>query len=374
MNDVSPNDASDATPYREVNYEFSKDFLPILQHLKASLLVSTYQAGKVTVVGQHNGELVLSLHNFEKAMGIAVGDRRIAIGAKGIIWLLEDASDLASRIEPVGRYDGLYLVRKSFVTGNIHGHEMAWSGDQLWVVNTLFSCLCTLHEDFSYVPRWRPPFVTELVAEDRCHLNGLAMVDGQPKYVTVMAESNQAGGWRESKATTGCVLDVVSGEVVARGFAMPHSPRIHNGQLWVLDSGNGKLCTVDQSSGKVETVAVVPGYTRGLAFAGQFAFVGMSKIRETSVFGGLPIAENPLQLRCGVAVIDLSTGQAAAFIQFNSGVEEVFDVQFLHTASTPTLRGPYPDLDATQAVWMVPRSDQVSVVSSMANRNPFRRS
>ena len=76
------------------------------------------------------------------------------------------------------------------------------------------------------------------------------MDSGQPKYVTVLAESDSPAGWRVSKATTGAVIDVDSGEVVTRGLAMPHSPRIHAGKLLVLDSGNGALVTVDRVSGE----------------------------------------------------------------------------------------------------------------------------
>ncbi len=194
---------------REVNYEYSRAFLPILQHLQVSLLVSTYQAGKVAAIGCYENELLLSLHNFEKAMGIAVAPGRIAVGAKGIVWLLEEHSQLASQIEPVGKHDSLYLTKKAFVTGNIHGHEMAWSGDQLWIVNTLFSCLCTLHEEFSFVPQWQPPFVTELAGEDRCHLNGFCFSDGKPQYVTVMARSNelQVGVLPRRRRDASCTLN-----------------------------------------------------------------------------------------------------------------------------------------------------------------------
>ncbi len=254
----TPDDFTREAPLREVNYEYSRDFLPILQHLQVSLLVSTYQAGKVAAIGCYENELLLSLHNFEKAMGIAVAPGRIAVGAKGIVWLLEEHSQLASQIEPVGKHDSLYLTKKAFVTGNIHGHEMAWSGDQLWIVNTLFSCLCTLNEEFSFVPQWQPPFITELAGEDRCHLNGVCFSNGKPQYVTVMARSNEPAGWRPTKATSGCVLHVESGQTIANRLSMPHSPRVYDKRLWVLDSGKGKLCVIEPKSGQLETVPTYP--------------------------------------------------------------------------------------------------------------------
>src|SRR5262249_52310919 len=160
--------------------------------------------------------------------------------------------------------------------------EVAWAGEELWLVNTRFSCLCTLDPGYSFVPRWRPPFVTALAAEDRCHLNGLALADGRPKYVTALGESDTADGWRPNKARGGVLLDVPSGAFVARGLSMPHSPRWHDGKLWVLESGTGRLLHVTVVSGQTEPVAELPGFTRGLALAGRYAFIGLSKIRETS--------------------------------------------------------------------------------------------
>ena len=353
--EAPPPDRADVRPvHREVKYRHSREFLPLLERLEASLLVSTYQAGKLVKVGVHAGQLIISMHNFEQAMGMAVHPRQIAVGSRGMVWLLQNAAELAQRLEPAGRYDACYLARKALVTGNIQGHEMAWVDDELWVVNTSFSCLCTLSEQHSFVPRWQPPFITALEAIDRCHLNGLALQDGRPKYVTAMAESNEPAGWRPTKATSGCVVDVATGEIVTRGLAMPHSPRVHGGRLLVLNSGFGSLEIVDLQTAKRTGIALMPGYTRGLAFCGDYAFVGLSRIRETAVFGGVPIAEHRDKLRCGVAVVDLTSGQSVAYLEFQTGVEEIFDVQIVPGARCPSLTGPFPLQDAAEDVWVVP--------------------
>jgi uncharacterized protein (TIGR03032 family) len=373
--------AGSAAGYREVRYEHSDNLPAILDHLGLSLLVSTYQAGKLFVVGARGGALALSFHNFEQVMGIAVRPDRIAVGTRNQIWYLRSAPDIAPRLQPAGRYDGCFLARNSHFTGDIHSHELAWGtpsslpsptlrgrgvegeGD-LWVVNTLFSCLCTLHEDYSFVPRWRPPFISGLAAEDRCHLNGLALASDAhgamtPRYVTAMAETDTAGGWRPTKATSGCLLEVPSGAVVARGFAMPHSPRIHQGRLWLLDSGTGRLVLVDSASGGVQPIAELPGYTRGLAFHEGLAFVGLSKIRETAVFGGVPIAEQRASLQCGVAVVELRTGRQLAHLEFLSGVEEIFAVEVLPAIRFPAVSGPYPEVDGVPTIWSAPDPGRV---------------
>jgi uncharacterized protein (TIGR03032 family) len=339
---------------REVRHEYSLNLPAILEQVAASLLVSTYQAGKLVVAGVNQGSLTLSYHNFQKAMGIAVGRQRLAIGSQALIWFLRSEPKLAPRVEPVGRHDGCFVARSAHFTGEIQAHQLAWSGDELWVVNTSFSCLCTLDAKHSFVPRWRPRFVSALAPEDRCHLNGLALMDGRPKYVTVLAETDTPQGWRPNKATSGCLIDVPSQEIVIRGLAMPHSPVVHEGKTWLLDSGTGRLVIADTAAGKAETIAVLPGYTRGLALAGLWAFVGLSKIRETSTFGGVPIAQNRDQLKCGVAVVDLRTGRPVALLEFHSGVEEIFDVALLPGVLFPALSGPYPYLDQGQSIWVVP--------------------
>lgn len=348
---VAPESTPPAPRYREVKYRHSQDFPGLLDQLRVTLLVSTYQAGKLAAIGAPGGQLHIRMHSFDQAMGIAVHPHQIAVGARGAVWFLRSAPDIAPRLQPEGQYDGCYLTRRSLVTGNIHGHEMAWAGDELWVVNTRFSCLCTLSENVSFVPRWRPPFITALEATDRCHLNGLALAAGRPKYVTAMAESNEPAGWRPTKAESGCIVDVDTGAIVSRGLAMPHSPRVHGGRLWVLNSGFGSLEAVDAASGRRNVAALMPGYTRGLAFHEHYAFVGLSRIRETAVFGGVPIAEHRHELRCGVGVVDLRAGKTIAYLEFESGVEEIFDVQTLPGTQRVWLTGPHDD---EQDVWVVP--------------------
>jgi uncharacterized protein (TIGR03032 family) len=353
--DAPPPDPEGTPPGREIRHEYTHSFPPLLAQLGVSLLVSTYQAGKVVAVGVAGGELTLSYHNFERAMGLAIKPDGLAVGARAQVWILKSAPDIAPRVEPAGRHDACFLTRSSHFTGEVQAHELAWSGDDLWLVNTAFGCLCTLDGRHSFVPRWRPTFVSGLAAEDRCHLNGLAMENGAPKYVTALAETDTPQGWRANKASSGCLIDVASGQTVARGFAMPHSPRVHRGRVWMLHSGAGQLVLVDPANGKAQTVTELPGYTRGLALYDRFAFVGLSKIRETATFGGMPIAERRPELKCGVGVVDLGTGRLMAHLEFVTGVEEIFDVQVLPGARCPVLSGPYPHLDGAAPIWTVPQ-------------------
>jgi uncharacterized protein (TIGR03032 family) len=301
--------------------------------------VSTYQANKLLAVRANGQGLSTLVRTFDKPMGLAVDGSRLALGTRKEVWFLRNAPDIAPQVEPVGVHDACFLPRSSHITGDIGIHEVAWVGDELWLVSTRFSCLATLSPDYSFVPRWRPPFISAIAAEDRCHLNGLALVDGQPRYVTALGTTDTRDGWRADKPHGGCIIDIPSGEFVTRGLSMPHSPRWHKGQLWVLESGTGSVMLVDRTTGHCETVATLPGFTRGLAIAGRYAFVGLSKIRPTSAMDGVPLAERRDQLKCGVAVIDLESGRLIGSLEFQSAVEEIFDVQLLPGIRFPEVMG-----------------------------------
>lgn len=198
--------------------------------------------------------------------------------------------------------------------------------------------------------------MSALVPEDRCHLNGLAVADGKVRYVTAMAETDRAQGWRQAKVGGGCLIDVVNNQTILRGLLMPHSPRLAGDRLLLLHSGLGQLVTVDPASGHLETVTELPGYTRGLAIHGSLAFVGLSKVRATSSLDGVPIAAQPERLKCGFAVVDLRTGQVVAYFEFVSGFDELFDIQVLPGISCPFLSGPLADYKPANAIWTVPPS------------------
>ena len=378
----------------EFHYGQTDNFAPLLRQFNASLFVTTYQANKLLVVRAAQGGLSTLVRTFERPMGLAVDGRRMALGTRDQVWFLRNAPDIAPRVEPAGLHDACYLPRSCHVTGDIGVHEMAWGGavaadlqsaglggptgrlqigrhidDELWIVNTRFSCLCTLDPDYSIVPRWRPPFITALAAEDRCHLNGLAMAlddvgrFAKPSYVTALGATDTANGWRQNKARGGCLIDVSSGEIVVHGLCMPHSPRWHDGRLWLLESGTGQLALIDLAHGRRQVVTELPGFARGLAFAGPYAFVGLSKIRETSAMNGVPLAERRDQLKCGVAVVDLRTGKVAAFLEFQTAVEEIFDVQVLPGLRFPEVIG--FQKDAIQHTFVVPRVQCESMKGSV---------
>ncbi|MEL6911535.1 MAG: TIGR03032 family protein [Cyanobacteria bacterium J06648_1] len=324
-------------PMRSVH---TNNFPEILRQLGISLVVSTYQAGKLIVLRADGEHINTHFRMFQKPMGIAANRHKIALGCSSQIWELSNVPAVASRIESPGKHDACYLPRQSHITGDIDIHEMAWGGQNnadLWFVNTRFSCLCTLNQKYSFVPRWRPNFVTALTPEDRCHLNGLAMVDRQPRYVTALGETDAMGGWRVNKANGGILIDVPSNEIISRGLSMPHSPRWYGDRLWVLESGEGSISFCDRATGKLQAITNLPGFTRGIDFCGSLAFIGLSQVRETAVFSGLPLTERLDERICGVWVVNLETGQTVAFLKFEDAVQEIFAVRVLPNIRFPEI-------------------------------------
>lgn len=332
-----------ATAAPDFRSSFTSSVPRILSQIRSSLLVSTYQSGRVIAVRADGDVLNTHLRAFPSPMGMARSQSALAIGTLRAVWFYRNQPPVAARLDPPGRHDACFLPTRCNVTGDIRIHEMAFIENELWIVATRFSCLATLDNEYSFRPRWRPPFITALAAEDRCHLNGMSVIDGRVRYVTALGTTDTLQGWRERKADGGCLIDVDSGETVVRGLSMPHSPRWYAGKLWLLESGKGTLCVVDPASGQVQTVAELPGFTRGLAFSGPFAFVGLSQVRE-SVFGGIPIAQKLKERQCGVWVVDIRSGQTVGFLRFEGQVQEIFDILLLPNILFPELVEPDADI------------------------------
>ncbi len=313
-----------------------------LSERRLSLAFTTYQAGKLFFVGlQANGSLSIFERSFDRCMGLWGNGQTLWLSSLYQIWRFENA---LAHGQVADGYDRLYVPQVGYITGDLDVHDLAVDGGgRVVFVNTLFSCLATISESHSFRPLWKPSFVSRLAAEDRCHLNGLAMVDGRPKYVTAVAQTDIADGWRDRRQRGGCVIDVATGETVVAGLSMPHSPRFYRGSLWLLDSGSGFLARVDTQRGQFEPVTFCPGYLRGLDFVGDFAVVGLSQVRENRTFAGLPLEENlssrNAEPRSGVYVIDMRSGDIVHWLRLEGLLRELYDVIVLPGAVRPMALG-----------------------------------
>ncbi|HQV88741.1 MAG TPA: TIGR03032 family protein, partial [Nitrosomonas sp.] len=278
---------------------------------------------------------------FNRCMGLCSTPNGLYMSSLYQVWRFENVFETGQQQDG---FDRLYVPQVGYTTGDLDIHDMAVDSDgRLVFVNTLFGCLATLSETHSFKPLWKPPFISKLAAEDRCHLNGLAMKDGQPAYVTAVGRSDVADGWREHRSDGGIVMDVNSDEIVCTGLSMPHSPRWHDGKLWLLNSGTGEFGYVDLNTGRFESLCFCPGYMRGLSFHGNFALVGLSKPRHNKTFSGLALDANlksrNAEARCGVQVIDLRTGDVVHWLRMDGVVEELYDVVALPQVRRPMALG-----------------------------------
>lgn len=320
----------------------SRQFTAWLAAEGTSIAFTTYQAGKLFLLGlRPDGRLSVFERSFNRCLGLWGDGQTLWMSTLYQLWRLENTLEAGERYQ---EYDRLYVPMLAHTTGDLDIHDIAVdaSGQPLFV-NTLFGCLARPSDRHSFLPVWKPPFLSRLVPEDRCHLNGLAMENGAPRYVSAVAESDVNDGWREHRRSGGVLIDVDSNAVIARGLSMPHSPRLYRGRLWVLDSGSGRFGYVDPASGHFEEVAFCPGYLRGMAFTGDYAVLGLSNCRENRTFQGLPLEDalisRKAEPRCGLQVVDLRSGAVVHWLRIEGVVRELYDVVLLPGVQRPMALG-----------------------------------
>ncbi len=328
----------------------SPGFTEWLEACDVSLAVTTYQAGKLLLIGRKPSKqpgtpmLKIGERSFRRAMGVGTDGQTLWLATAYQLWRMEHQGDQSRQ---AAGYDRLFVPRTAHTTGDLDLHDVAiGSRGQPIFVATLFNCLATVSDRHSFEPIWKPPFISDLAAEDRCHLNGLAMVGGEPKFVTLCAATNERKGWKAHRAEGGQLLEVESGEAIATRLSMPHSPRWRDDRLWLLNSGEGGLGFVDLATGQYEQVAFCPGFARGLAFVGHYAIVGLSRPRDRNRFGGLglddQLARRNMVSYTGLVVVDLAKGETVHTLRFEGRIAELFDVAVLPGIRRPAALGLQP--------------------------------
>lgn len=314
------------------------DFVRLLHELRSSIVISTYQAGKVIFLSAKNErELIQFPRSFKKAMGIALSEQRLAIATQNEVAVYSNSPGQAKNYpKKPNVYDTLYIPRAKYYTGELDIHDIHFSNNSLIAVNTRFSCVSKIDDTNSFTELWRPSFITELQPGDYCHLNGMVVVNDKPKYLTALGATNSPKGWRPTKANGGILIDADSQEFILTGLPMPHSPRLYKEGLFVLLSATGELARVDIDKRSYEVIHRFDGFVRGMDRIGDFLFIGLSKLRTTSVaFGDLPIAaQSPV---CGVAVFHLPSGKLIGQLKYETSVEEIYEVRVLPNSIRPSI-------------------------------------
>ena len=375
----------------DFNCQYSSNLPAIFKQLNISVAFTSYQAGRLMLLRSDGEKLDVNFKSFARPMGLSVTEQGLTLGIftqvmqfqredgllaqikKPLQKIEEDVTaprikpkELADVALPVSevsddkneglakqkiyeeslyqpvdeRVDACFITRASHYTGMINVHDIAWGDEGLWAVNSSFSCLCTLEPDYSFVPHWKPHFIDELKPEDRCHLNGMTLRDGKPAHVTTFSTFNEVGQWRKSKEFNGTLMDVASNEILVDGLAMPHSPRWYRDKVYFCNSGHGQVCSYDPQTKKVEVIVEVPGFTRGMAFYGQFLLVGLSKVRASDVTRPAPLAKKYAETFSGVWLINLADNSIVGSVSFTGNVDQIYDVAVLAGCSFPEIIEP----------------------------------
>ena len=321
----------------------SRLFPSWLAQQKASLAFTTYQAGKVFFIGLNpDGALSIFERTFPRSMGLGLGaDGSLWLSSLYQVWRFRNFLDKGQAKDG---YDAIYVPIAGYTTGDIDIHDIHCDElDAPVFVATRFNCLASISDEGSFKVRWKPPFIDRIAAEDRCHLNGFAAVNGKPTYATCVAKTNIVDGWREHRRDGGMVIDIDSGEAVATGLSMPHSPRIRDGKLWLIQSGTGEFGHVDLKTGKFEAICFLQGFARGVTFLGDHAIIGVSRPRRDGAFEGLALNERlekegvgPI---CALCVVNLETGDVEHRITIEGVVEELYDVVAIPDVIRPMALG-----------------------------------
>lgn len=346
-----PAEATDAdSPF--INLRDTGRFLDVLASLHCSLAISRRPSG-VALLGVENGTPTLSACLLPRSMGMAVSGNRLAVATKHELMVFANLPSLAP-LYPArpDHYDAIFVPRMTYYTGDLDLHDMVFDKQIVLAVNTRYSCISVIDGYFNFTPIWQPPFVKEFGPEDRCHLNGMAYHDGKVRYATALGHTSTPFGWRAGMASGGIVMEVPSGRIVASGLSMPHSPRLIDGRLYVLEGGRGQVLEIDVHSGARRVVATLPGFVHGLAEYRGAMFVGLSKLRDKRGPQGLPIESGADEPVAGVAALDSRNGEVLGIVEFFNGVDEVFDVQVLPNILRAEILSPHEWADTPSIATM----------------------
>lgn len=371
-NDESKNSYSSGD---DAAFDFSSlctdNFPKILKALNISLAVTSYQSKRLILIGSDGVNLNTNLKSFHRPMGVYADSNRLTLGTLNQVLEFKRNDALLEKVKrgeldqvesftrktleknkqkmsefqqlreeelaQIKQSDSLYLHRAALTTGMINIHDIAWGDEGLWVVNSTFSCLSTLSPNHSFIARWKPKFITELVPEDRCHLNGMAMLNGKPKYVSTFNMENSKDSWSQGRVDYGTIIDVDTDDILAEGLIMPHSPRVYKGDIYFCESGYGVVWKLNPKTKEKTQVVKLQGYTRGLYFYGGIMFVGLSQLRASDIANPVPIIKEYEETYAGIWMINLSDGSEIGHIRFDGDVDQIYDIAVIPESISPTL-------------------------------------
>ncbi|WP_462157484.1 TIGR03032 family protein [Pseudoalteromonas sp. GB56] len=307
-------------------FTYSKNIPELMRRLNISVMFTTYQADRVVLLNSSDSGLKCLVRYFPRPMGIALNDDLLAIAMKDQVTTFKQSSKLAFEYpNKPGQYDSIFFPLSVHFTGKIDAHDVSFSNEGLVVVSTAYNCISKVGGTFGFEPLWKPDFIDEVFPTDKCHLNGMAIDEnGELALATAFSETNVYFGWKQTNQN-GLLFDLRNNTVVCRDLQMPHSPRVFNGDIYLLESLAETLVRIDRETGMKEVLYKFTGFARGMNLIGKYAFIGISKFREESL-RNLSINIDNSNVVPSIVVFDLSKNTVIGEIQFHSDIEEIYDV------------------------------------------------
>lgn len=336
QSDVEPAHAAEAAQIISTPF-----FAQWLAENRLSLAVTAYQSGYFFLIGlDGNGAISVRRRTFDHCMGLAGDGTTLWMSTLFQLWRFENALEPGTTFL---EHDRLYVPRLALTTGAIDIHDLGLdaTGKPVFVA-TRFNCIATASETHSFRPLWMPPFISTLTDGDCCHLNGMAMADGKPRYATAVSTTGNVAGWRERRGDGGVLIDIAANEIALDGLSMPHSPRLADGRLYLADSGTGRFGRVDIDRNRFEEISFCPGFIRGMAIHPPYAIVGVSKLRHDNLSGlklDGELERRNLKARSGILIIDLKSGDIRHALYIEGAVHELYDVVVLSEVVRPMALG-----------------------------------
>ena len=217
-----------------------------------------------------------------------------------------------------------------YYPGRLYLHDLAFVGDRLYGNAVGCNSVVLLRDDATWEHAWWPRAVEQGKdrAFERNHLQMNSIAAGSDLESSFFSASAERIGARKPGHKNfpvdrrGVIFSGRTREPIVRGLTRPHSARLHWDALWVDNSGYGEVGRVE--NGVFEPVTKLPGWTRGLGFAGDVAFVGISRVlpRFSQYAPGLDQRKS----QCGIHAIDMNTGSTLASLTWPEG-NQIFAIE-----------------------------------------------
>lgn len=318
-----------SNPQIDLQFDYSRYLPNWLNENKCNIAISSYNSHFIFTIGlDDKDQPFLYCKSAPRAMGICYKNNELIASSLGNITTYTNRGELKDNV--YGIFDKNFVPNTTIHRQDVDIHDICKTDDgEIYYISAMFSCICKPSKDNkTFEVYWKPPWISKLAAEDRCHLNGLCCIDGKPRFVSSICQGDIVKTWQEkSRVKQGIIYDLENEEIYCEGLSHPHSPRWYNNKLWLLNSGTGYFGHVEDK--KFVEKVFIPGFIRGLAFHNNFAVVTTSLDRHNKDFEEYELGDNlekkGTKGKCGIWIINMESFDIIHNFEFKGDVRELYD-------------------------------------------------